>query len=652
MSRLNRVRAKRQGSVGNFSHNNIGFTDEPPLSPDLDEGAQSRELSFPWLAGIMVTGLTSVLLMGAALYVSFSDLEGYSTAYNSLEAQASQTPSVADGKTSRARQVLKTQSDREVFTASTSSASGASEVISNATFIRIAATLATSETALTADVTEYAPEDYADASGEAVAQAARLISTEVLGGPSAEVSINYASLPAGFSPAPLVSDAAASAFVNLRTSDSATDSALLLGYVGAEATRQSGIAAAVVENVTVVPKNRLMGSNATSERIVKLEAAAPFLETLQLNGFTEFSAAEVERTAKSLFGLTVLPEGARLRILLGPANSRGGLVPYRVSVYRHEPSSNTDQHVVTLALTDGGRYVVALPPPEIPFPEQSTEQIDIANLPSMYKAIWETGRRNKVPDEVTAQLVTLVSYDADLRKNAQPGDSIELLMAAAEDGGNEQLLYASVTLGGAERRFYRYVSPDGTVEFFNEQGEAGKQFLLRRPLEGGGRLTSTVGTRSDPFNGRNASHEGTDFAAPRGTKVYAAADGTIDMAQWYSGYGRYVRVTHPNGYQTAYAHMNAIADGIVAGTRVRQGQVIGYVGTTGRSTGNHLHFELEINGRVADPLQVKLSRERTLLPRDMKEFSRTVQQIQSIMDMPAGFAPVLPQQEQGTAAVR
>lgn len=629
--------------IGSFQRLNIGvinYVDEPALTIRSAEGKDpgSRELSGAWLAGTVLTGLTSVLLMGAALYVSFADVASYSTAYKSLAIERRAVPTPADGKTNRARPVLETRSDREVISASVLASDGASGIIRNASFVRIAATLATSKTALTDDIVAYSPENYIEAlAGDDFSQLAQQISTNVLGAPSAEVSITYAALPPTYVPRRIIGDAAAAAYVGLGTLREDADPDMALAYFGVDETLRAGATlAGVAENVTVVPKTTVAeGSRTTSERVIKLDAAAPLLDTLVANGFTRSSAAEVQEMIQNLYRLSTLEAGSRLRILLGPSSNGAGLVPYRMSIYRHELASNSDRHAVTVALTDMGRYVVALPPPDIPFSEESTEQIDVTNLPSIYQSIWETGRRNNVADEVIAQIVALVAYDTDLTRRVQPGDGIELLTATPENELAEQLLYAAISLGSTQRRFYRYVDPDGKVAFFDEQGESGKRFLLRRPLEGGGRLTSAMGTRIDPFNGGNANHRGTDFAAPRGTPIYAAADGVVDMAQWFSSFGRYVQIKHLNGYQTAYAHMNAIADGITPGTRVRQGQVIGYVGSTGRSTGNHLHFELEINGRIADPLEIKLPRARTLTSLYMDDLRQTVEQVQTIMEMPA-----------------
>ena len=125
-------------------------------------------------------------------------------------------------------------------------------------------------------------------------------------------------------------------------------------------------------------------------------------------------------------------------------------------------------------------------------------------------------------------------------------------------------------------------------------------------------MRSGFGLRKHPILGSVRQHTGVDWAAPLGTPIYASGNGTVEKVGWESGYGKYVKLRHSNGYETAYGHMTAFAKGIVAGGRVRQGQVIGFVGSTGLSTGPHLHYEILVNGRFVDPMRIRLPRGRAL----------------------------------------
>ncbi|MCB1518060.1 MAG: M23 family metallopeptidase [Hyphomicrobiaceae bacterium] len=225
----------------------------------------------------------------------------------------------------------------------------------------------------------------------------------------------------------------------------------------------------------------------------------------------------------------------------------------------------------------------------------------------------------------------MFAYDLDLTKRIKPGDSIELLQTDPQDGGDKQLLYVGLTLSGVKREFFRYQSGDGSVDFFDPNGETGKRFLTRRPLQGGGNLRSRFGWRIHPISGKRQLHAGVDLAAPTGTPIYASGDGIIERAQWVSGYGRYIKIKHVNGYETAYGHMSRFADGMEPGVRVHQGQIIGYVGSTGYSTGPHLHFEIRINGNPVDPLSVRLPRSNSLPASEHNRFAQTVSQIRDLM---------------------
>ncbi|PCJ69607.1 MAG: peptidase M23 [Rhodobiaceae bacterium] len=222
-----------------------------------------------------------------------------------------------------------------------------------------------------------------------------------------------------------------------------------------------------------------------------------------------------------------------------------------------------------------------------------------------------------VPAAITIELIRMYSYDIDFQREIRQGDTFEVLFTRDydEDGtpvreGN--VLYASMNVGGKERSLWRYEPTDGgNWDYFDEKGRSMRKFLMKTPIDGA-RISSSFGNRRHPILGYTRLHSGTDFAAPSGTPIYAAGNGTIQMAQRNGGYGNYVRIRHANGYQTAYAHMRRFGRGIRKGVRVRQGQIIGYVGTTGRSTGPHLHYEVIRNGTKVNPQRIRVPTGRTL----------------------------------------
>jgi murein DD-endopeptidase MepM/ murein hydrolase activator NlpD len=234
----------------------------------------------------------------------------------------------------------------------------------------------------------------------------------------------------------------------------------------------------------------------------------------------------------------------------------------------------------------------------------------------LYQSIYETALRNQIPRPVIEELVRIYSYDVDFQRKAQPGDSFEVLYAGEDEApiadSKNDVLFASLTVGGEVKKFYRYQSTDdGVVDYYDETGKSAKKFLVRKPVAQG-IMRSGFGARKHPLLGYTRAHTGVDWAAPMGTPIYASGNGTIEKIGWEGGYGKYVRIRHANGYETAYGHMTAFARGMDPGVRVRQGQVIGFVGSTGLSTGAHLHYEIIINSRFVDPMKVKLPRGRVL----------------------------------------
>ena len=177
---------------------------------------------------------------------------------------------------------------------------------------------------------------------------------------------------------------------------------------------------------------------------------------------------------------------------------------------------------------------------------------------------------------------------------------------------------------------YRFKDKKGNVDFFDEKGFAMKKTLYRKPLAfQAARISSPFGKRKHPIKKRWIIHWGVDYAAPRGTKIYAAGDGVVQVAKYNGGYGNYVKIRHNSEYSSAYGHMNKIASGIRPGVRVKQGQVIGYVGSTGLSTGPHLHYEVVRNGKRVNPLTIKAAAGENLSGKNLKTFKANVAELKN-----------------------
>ena len=211
-------------------------------------------------------------------------------------------------------------------------------------------------------------------------------------------------------------------------------------------------------------------------------------------------------------------------------------------------------------------------------------------------------------------------------------------MAPARTRGGD-LLYAALSVGGQFLEGYRFVVAPGEVAYFDRSGRSLRKFLLRTPVDGA-RLSSRFGMRKHPILGYTRMHKGVDFAAPTGTPMYAAGDGKVVAAKRNGGYGRYIQIHHTNEYSTAYAHLSRFAKGMTPGRRVQQGQVIGFVGTTGRSTGPHLHYEVLRNGAQINPLQLKQPANQQLAGADLERFRAEVARIDRLRDDPDGATQV------------
>lgn len=246
-------------------------------------------------------------------------------------------------------------------------------------------------------------------------------------------------------------------------------------------------------------------------------------------------------------------------------------------------------------------------------------------------SLFASASKAGVPTQTLIEMIRLFSYDVDFQREIQPGDDFELLYEAYYDENGElvksgKILFANLTLSGKSHALYAYTPASGIEDYFDASGQSIRKALLKTPIDGA-RISSNFGMRKHPILGYSKMHKGTDFAAPSGTPIYAAGDGVVEMAGWNGGYGKYVRLKHNSTYKTAYAHMSKIAPGLGKGDRVKQGDVIGYVGTTGQSTGPHLHYEVHLEGKQVNPLDIKLPAGEKLAGKDLAAFKALVAEI-------------------------
>lgn len=239
-------------------------------------------------------------------------------------------------------------------------------------------------------------------------------------------------------------------------------------------------------------------------------------------------------------------------------------------------------------------------------------------------SLYGSAAKANIPSSVIANMIRVYSWDVDFQRDIRRGDKVEVMYEVYETEDGEfakygDILYANLGLSGSEKPIYRFEMADGRVDYFEPNGHSIRKTLMKTPVDGA-RISSGFGMRHHPVLGYNKMHKGMDFAAPTGTPIYAAGDGVIDYYGRRGGYGNYIRIRHNGTLKTAYAHMHKYAKGMGKGVRVKQGQVIGYVGTTGRSTGPHLHYEVLVNNAQVNPNSVDLPTGETLAGADLKKF--------------------------------
>lgn len=240
----------------------------------------------------------------------------------------------------------------------------------------------------------------------------------------------------------------------------------------------------------------------------------------------------------------------------------------------------------------------------------------------LYPAVVDAG----LPPALAMALIGILGHQVDFQRDLQPGDRFAILFERFRDPdgellGHGRLLHVELELSGKRLAYWRHDLRNGTTDWIDADGRSARRTILRTPLDGA-RVSSGFGMRNHPMLGYSAMHRGTDFAAPTGTPVYAAADGVVLSVGVEGGYGRLIRLRHPNGTETRYAHLSAFSLGLAPGRTVRQADVIGRVGSTGMSTGPHLHFEILVAGRQVDPARHH-SKPAQLAGRDLVAFQQS-----------------------------
>jgi murein DD-endopeptidase MepM/ murein hydrolase activator NlpD len=605
-----------------------------------------RRVSVQWFSGTILTGVCGAALMGGAVFASLDGETNFATiperastvlrgTINSLEKLA--MPRKGDrlppaSEYTAARQVVRDTRPVRV---------GDREIMRVHTFVRISANLTLSASELTASIPPFNPQKLLAAASADGVPVDETPSVE----PDAEVSFVTRDL-AGVLPRMKLATALPVEDIIARVRETAnwTGSATARYQTASVPPPGAPLAYAhdgtpdpyagfetriTAENITILPKtgHQTTGGNAWNERVVTVKKGDGITSILRELGATPDEIRQIAAALGSRGRDGGLKEGQRLRILLATDPDAPRMQPVRVMVLG---DSIVD---AVVALSDQRKYV-QVDVSSINAEVNDTSDEDDGRGIRLYQSLYETALRNHVPRPVIENLIKIYSYDVDFQHKAQPGDSFDVLYTGDDENNPDaksDVLFASLTIGGEIKKFYRFLTPDDSiVDFYDETGKSAKKFLMRKPLPVG-IMRSPFGARNHPLLGYMKQHTGVDWAAPLGTPIYASGNGVIDTVGWESGYGKYIRIRHSNGYETAYGHMTAFARSIQPGARVQQGQIIGYVGSTGLSTGPHLHYEILVNGRFVDPLRLKLPRGRVLEGPLLAHFDQERDRIEAIL---------------------
>jgi murein DD-endopeptidase MepM/ murein hydrolase activator NlpD len=392
-------------------------------------------------------------------------------------------------------------------------------------------------------------------------------------------------------------------------------------------------------NTSVLAKSVLEAEDPTDElagrevRVVKAQRGDTLGRLLLRLGAETWQARAMTDAARNALSEGALQPGQEVHVTLVPSVVRANRMdPVRVSVF-----GEGHDHKVTVARNAAGEFVASASPIDERMINAEVNDDEQPQGSSLYASLLTTAERQGVPHDLILQILKIHSYETDFRQRVRAGDGFELFFEVKdEDKGIEgslgELLATAVTSAGETHRFYRFRSSDGLIDYYDEQGNTSRKFLMRRPVRGEDvRITSGFGVRRHPILQVPKMHTGVDWACAMGTPIMAAGSGVIEEAGRKGEYGNYIRIRHANGYKTAYGHMSRFASGVSEGIKVRQGQIIGYVGATGLASGPHVHFEVLVNSSYVDPMSIQVPRERQLAGKQLADFQKERLRIDELM---------------------
>jgi murein DD-endopeptidase MepM/ murein hydrolase activator NlpD len=642
----------------------IDLGQEQPIDSGLRrlEAPDRRHISFRWLIGEVLTGVCGVALIGSALYLGLDRQSNFAEAPEIAippHHEGAQETGVNPGKGDRLVRPVDIVAAKQTFKAPTTIRVGDKEVVKARAFTHVATTLTLTPTGFADAVPEFNPLKLADGAAEqpdappdpgpvqddaevafstrdlTSADTASLTGELTLAEARAQVveSIHAAAVAGAKAPLPLPAQ-----MLLMRTSRAGLDPLGGLAYattgnVNANAPFASIEVRMVPENVTNAPRSSSADGQSGSERLVLVRHGETIEDILRANGAAKDAIAAIVAAFGAKRGEPPVQEGQKIILQYDEPAAPGHIGRIgRISVYADE------QLKATIAVNDAGAYV-PVTTGQPPARKAASEDENSGGM-NLYQSLFETALKQGIPRPIVDEMVKAFANDVDFQRATAAGDSVEVFYSEPDDvDSRAELLYATVTAHEQIFKYYRFETPDdGMVDYYDENGRSIRKFLIRKPIAAG-ELRSGFGMRYHPILRYARMHTGVDWSNAIGTPILAAGNGTIIKAEFTSGYGRRVEIQHANGYVTTYSHMSGFARGAVAGGRVVQGQVIGYLGQSGLATGPHLHYEVIVNGRFVDPMAIKLARTREFDGKMLATFKRERERIDGLLAQAPNATP-------------
>lgn len=636
--------------------------DEPINAVAGGQPHDRRRVSARWLSGVVLTMMSGSALIGAAIYAALDRQASFAEAplpAQPRQREASAEPAVNPRKADRLVKPVDIVAAKQTFRTDAPTRVGDREVIRKRAFTRVSTALTVTSAGYADDVPRFNPlrlladkayvADAPDAGPIQNEADVAFTTTDLIGIDAApggatltrdeidaqvQEHVKSAIAAGNRPPIPLPPQ-----MLLMRTSRVGLDPAGGLAYARPDSPISAPFSSIEVrmvpENVTLLPKaQRVAGDRQPTqmeERLVTVRKNETLEDILAAHGATRAQIASIAAAFGARRGEAPLREGHRLKLLLADMDGEGSPMQIgRINVY------DGDALERTIAIRDSGDYVQVekVDPPQKARPRRTDDDDDDEDSGGMrlYNSVYETALKQEIPRPIIDELIRIFANDVDFQRSVSGGDAIDVFYEENEENENKnELLFASITTRDETFRYYRFQTPDdNVVDFYDENGRSARKFLIRKPISAG-EMRSGFGMRYHPILRYSKMHSGVDWSAPIGTPIVAAGSGVVLKAQWDSGYGRRVEIQHPNGYITTYNHMSGFAKGVTEGVRVRQGQVVGYLGSSGLSTGPHLHYEVMVNGHFVDPMRIRLTRTKEFDGRLLGDFRRERERIDSLM---------------------